>query len=82
VPVVDPGIQFALDNGEISSRHRVLNNLPGTRAFRPLAYKTVALDAFFEKEPRGSGPPEALSANTTVSRASQFPSTLVPDRRI
>lgn len=36
VTVVDPDQQFALDQGEPSPRHRVLNNLPGTPRFCPL----------------------------------------------
>ncbi|EEF23124.1 conserved hypothetical protein, partial [Ricinus communis] len=46
VPVLDPDQQYALQRGEASSRHKVLNNLPGTRAFCPLARRTTALAAF------------------------------------
>ena len=45
VPVVDESVQFALAEGAISSRHRVRNNLPGTRAFCPMVRRTVELDA-------------------------------------
>jgi len=43
VPVIDPGQQFALTKGEPSSRHKAINNLPGTPAFCPLVTKTPAL---------------------------------------
>ena len=45
VPVVDPKLQFALEEGELSTRHRVLNNLPGTPAFCPLVRRTDALES-------------------------------------
>ncbi|MBD3835367.1 MAG: Fic family protein [Brevundimonas sp.] len=44
-PVLDPDQQFALARGEPSPRHRVINNLPGTRAFCPLARRTPELEA-------------------------------------
>jgi len=46
VPVVDPDQQFALEEGAISSRHKVRNNLPGTRAFCPLVRRTPELEQF------------------------------------
>ena len=39
LPVVDPEQQFATD-GENVSRYRVTNNLPGTRDFCPLVFRT------------------------------------------
>lgn len=45
VPAIDPKQQWAVA-GENSSRHRVKNNLPGTPAFCPLVFRTVALDRF------------------------------------
>lgn len=42
-PVVDPELQVASENGEISSRHRIVNNLPGSPAFCPLVRWTPAL---------------------------------------
>jgi len=44
-PVVDPRLQWAV-TGVTSTRHRVRNNLPGTPAFCPLAFRTPALEAF------------------------------------
>lgn len=46
VNVLNPLQQFALPHGELSTRHRVRNNLPGTRDFCPLVRRTPALDAF------------------------------------
>jgi hypothetical protein len=46
VPVVDTDLQFALTTGEPSPRHRVLNNLPGTRDFCPMVRRTAALDTY------------------------------------
>jgi hypothetical protein len=46
VPVVDPSLQLALDTGELSARHRVRNNLPGTPAFCPMVRRTPAIDAW------------------------------------
>lgn len=44
-PVVDEKLQWAAA-GQNSPRHRVKNNLPGTREFCPLAFRTPALDKF------------------------------------
>jgi Fic family protein len=43
--ILDPDQQYALGQGEPSPRHKVLNNLPGTRAFCPLARRTPGLQA-------------------------------------
>lgn len=43
--VVDIELQWAT-KGEVSPRHRVWNNLPGTPAFCPLVFRTKALDEF------------------------------------
>ncbi len=50
VPLVDTDLQFALAKGVLSSRHRVLNNLPGTPAFCPLVRRTSALDRYIGKQ--------------------------------
>ncbi len=49
VPAVDAERQFALTGGVRSARHKVIDNLPGTRAFCPLARRTPALAAFAGK---------------------------------
>lgn len=43
--MVDPDLQVASEEGETSSRHRVVNNLPGSRAFCPLVRWTPELRA-------------------------------------
>src|SRR5262245_1001059 len=45
VPVLDPEQQFGLSTGIASSRHKVLDNLPGTPAFCQLVRRTATLDA-------------------------------------
>lgn len=45
VEVVDPERQVALPRGEISRRHRVRNNLPGTPGFCPMVRRTRAIRA-------------------------------------
>jgi hypothetical protein len=47
VPVVDPEQQWAIP-GENMQRYRVKNNLPGTPAFCPLAFRTAALQRFVD----------------------------------
>jgi Fic family protein len=48
IPILDPEQQFALDVGDPSSRHKVVNNLPGTPQFCPLVRRTATLDAYTE----------------------------------
>ena len=45
VPVLDPARQVALKAGTPSGRHRVIDNLPGTRRFCPMVRWTPALRA-------------------------------------
>ncbi|MEM1001498.1 MAG: Fic family protein [Bacteroidota bacterium] len=44
VPVLDPKQQYTI-SGSRSPRQRIINNLPGTREFCPLIFKTEALEA-------------------------------------
>lgn len=46
VKVVNPEQQFALAKGKSSSRHKVIDNLPGTRAFCPMVRHTDVLDQY------------------------------------
>ncbi|MFZ4604285.1 MAG: Fic family protein [Caulobacterales bacterium] len=46
VPVIDREKQFGLDGGIRSARHSVVDNLPGTKDFCPLVWRTPKLDAF------------------------------------
>jgi Fic family protein len=45
VPVLDPEQQFGLATGIPSSRHKVVDNLPGTPAFCPLVRRTATIEA-------------------------------------
>lgn len=49
VPVVDAEQQFALERGQVSTRHKVLDNLPGTPAFCPMVRRVPALVASADK---------------------------------
>lgn len=49
VGAVDPELQIALSRGTPSPRHKVVDNLPGTRLFCPMVRRTPALDAFAAK---------------------------------
>ncbi len=44
-PVVDPTLQYTVP-GVTSPRHRVKNNLPGTREFCPLVFRTKLLENY------------------------------------
>lgn len=46
VPLLDDKLQYAIANGFRSSRHRIVNNLPGTVNFCPLIFKTEKLEKF------------------------------------
>ena len=48
VPVVNPKQQFASETGPLSRRHRVRNNLPGTRRFCPLVRRTPELERYVD----------------------------------
>ena len=51
VPVIDEKLQYAID-GESSPRHKVINNLPGTRNFCPLIRKTGKLEKYIQSDIR------------------------------
>lgn len=50
VPVVDPEQQFVMEQGLPSPRHKVIDNLPGTRTFCPMVRRTPLLDQFVAKQ--------------------------------
>lgn len=50
VPVLDTDLQYGIDKGESISRHKVINNLPGTRDFCPLVRRTDKLENFRQSE--------------------------------
>jgi hypothetical protein len=45
VPLVDPELQVALTKGTPATRHRVIDNLPGTKAFCPTVRRTPEIQA-------------------------------------
>jgi Fic family protein len=49
VPVLDPSQQFGLAVGVASSRHKVIDNLPGTPTFCPLVRRTESIEAYAAK---------------------------------
>jgi hypothetical protein len=49
VPVLDLTQQFGLAKGQLSSRHKIFDNLPGTPAFCPLVRHTERIDAYVAK---------------------------------
>lgn len=53
VPVVDVDQQFASNPGERSRRFRVLNNLPGSNMFCPMADKSEYLQEMLAKDLKG-----------------------------
>ena len=50
VALLDPEQQVALEQGTLSQRHKVIDNLPGTRRFCPLIRWTPALRAVAAKQ--------------------------------
>ncbi len=49
IPVVDPAFQYAVP-GQTSTRHRVRNNLPGSREFCPLVFRTELLERYYKAD--------------------------------
>lgn len=50
IPLIDEKKQYAISPGERSSRHRIINNLPGNKDFCPLITKTEKLEKFIASE--------------------------------
>jgi len=50
VLLVDEEKQYAISEGEKSSRHKIINNLPGTRDFCPLITKTDKLEKYISSD--------------------------------
>jgi Fic family protein len=49
-PLLDNSKQFAINTGIKSSRHRIVNNLPGTVNFCPLIFKTEKLVQYIQAD--------------------------------
>lgn len=63
VPLVDENIQYAI-KGTNSSRHRIINNLPGTRDYCPLIDKTEKL----EKQIKANYPGRQNEIHNVISK--------------
>ena len=48
--LINETLQYALANGVKSSRHRIINNLPGTRDFCPLVRRTAKLEQYIASD--------------------------------
>lgn len=72
VPLLDDEIQYAI-KGERSTRHRIINNLPGIPGFCPLIFKTPKLEAYIQSNLSGKKE-NYLSAvrKDVLQRASAF----------
>ena len=51
IPLLDEKLQFTI-KGENSARHKIINNLPGTRNFCPLIRKTGKLEKYIQSDIR------------------------------
>jgi Fic family protein len=49
-PLVDPKTQYCINNGVKSTRHKIINNLPGTVNFCPLIFKTPKLEQYISDD--------------------------------
>ncbi|RLD57741.1 MAG: cell filamentation protein Fic [Bacteroidetes bacterium] len=48
IELVNPKIQYALNNGTKSTRHRLINNLTGTVDFCPMVFKTPKIEQYIK----------------------------------
>ncbi|MRT92636.1 Fic family protein [Ancylomarina sp. 16SWW S1-10-2] len=72
VPLIDDKMQYAIE-GTRSSRHRIINNLPGTIDFCPLLFKTEKLEAHINANVSGKKNAFLSSIHKDVlQRASSF----------
>ncbi|WP_373523147.1 Fic family protein [Aquiflexum sp.] len=46
IPIIEDRLQFGIKDGPKSSRHRIINNLPGTVDFCPLIFRTEKLEGY------------------------------------
>ena len=72
IPLIDDKLQFAIE-GTHSSRHRIINNLPGSQLFCPLIRKTPKLIDYIQKD---LGKSKSIYLNTihkdVLQRAASF----------
>ena len=50
VSLLDPDLQFGLSNGTRNAKYRVIDNLPGNRAFCPLVRRTARLQSMLTND--------------------------------
>lgn len=50
ISLVDENLQYAIDKGVNSTRHRIRNNLPGTVGFCPMINKTNKLENYIKED--------------------------------
>ncbi len=50
IPLLDGTMQYTIEKSDNSPRHRVRNNLPGTKNFCPLVYKTEKLEKYINED--------------------------------
>jgi len=73
VPVVDPELQFALADGTMVARQKVIDNLPGTAAFCPMVRRTEKLDQYAGQNLSGRARDVAGSTRPDIiARAAAF----------
>lgn len=71
--LVDPKLQYAQMGGNPSKRHRIFNNLPGTRNFCPLIRRTQKLEDYLMEDMSKEVKEHLGSMHTNVlQRASSF----------
>lgn len=73
VPILDPKTQYGLLRGARSSRHKIIDNLPGTTDFCPLIRRTPRLESF--EQQRLNEKASLLVGKThpdTIARAAAF----------
>jgi len=71
IPLIDDKIQFCLPDGKKSSRHRIIDNLPGTIDFCPLIRKTTKLENYISRRFDKSGYVSGIRKDV-LQRASAF----------
>lgn len=48
IPIIEDHLQFGIKDGPKSTRHRIINNLPGTVDFCPLIFRTEKLEGYIK----------------------------------
>ncbi len=72
-PALDPDIYFAIDPGDRSARHKIIDNLPGTPAFCPLVRRSPKLDQLIALQlPARAREVTEKAPQHIVSRAAAF----------